>query len=163
MDIRDIQVEEIEDFNGKKTYQVNVNYTTFVFDKKGIKLFLDKFIIGASEVTTEEGYLVRIKEGKTCSFHKYYKLYGTGYDWTEVAIHHRNGDITDNRAINLRIMGKNEHSEFHTERREKNRHRARISSAYQTYKEKYLESNPDATPQTINYFWARFKEKHDID
>lgn len=162
MQIGDIEVNEQRNDNGVLVYTIYVDGTSFTFDKKGIKLFLNEFILGNTEITTNQGYLVKIRNDKMCSFHKWFKLYGKNVNWDDIEVHHRNGDITDNRGINLRMMTKKEHQGFHANRKEMNRRKAHISSAYKTYKEKFLMNDPDATPQKINYFWREFKEENGI-
>jgi len=69
----------------------------------------------------------------------------------ELVIHHKNRDTGDNRLSNLKTMTREAHYKLHKK-----------SKAYSTFRKKFFESNPTASPKTMSYKWKKFKEKHDI-
>jgi len=69
-----------------------------------------------------------------------------------LVVHHKNKNPSDNRLRNLRTMTPEAHYKLH-----------RKSKAYSTFRKKFFESNPGASPKTMSYKWKKFKEKHNID
>jgi hypothetical protein len=131
----------------------------FIFDTKGYKLFLEEFNADGFYIIIHQGYLARKnelhEEWDPQYFHRWLKLVRTSQkniDSKKCHVHHNNLNIRDNRLKNLIFVHKEYHHIIHKKKK-----------AYQTYKRKFLENDPEATPQKINYFWNKFKEDNFID
>lgn len=133
----------------------------FIFDKITLRLFNEEFSSGGYEIVIDNGYLGRIKGNMKYPqhFHRWYMLRKKPQeDWGDYEIHHKNRNKKDNRWGNLKLHEKERHREIH----ENERNQKRFSKAYQTFKRKYLETNPLANGIDVNEAWGKFKKKHNI-
>lgn len=153
--------------NNIEPYMVNENHIeivingeVFIFDKPGFKEFMIHFNVPGYDITIIEGYLARVSEqdyDNSTFFHRWLKKRRTSQEWCkEYHIHHINGNKKDNRMRNLQMVSEELHTDIHTERSKKNR----VKSAYNTYRRKFFESNPDASPKSMSYHWSKFKKRN---
>jgi len=139
------------------TYEIQGN--DFIFDKVGLKLFMEEFSTESFEIIIDsQGYLTRKNlyhpDWNPQYFHRWLKLKRTSrkdIEPSEVQVHHNNGKINDNRMRNLVFVGKFEHHNLH-----------RVKKAYKTFCKKFYGDNPDGDPMLCNYLWRKFKEENNI-
>lgn len=151
-------IEPYEDNEGNMILWIK--HHRFVFDKKGFKMFVEEFDTDSFEIiVVDRGdpYLARQNkfnpEWNPQFFHRWMKFKRTCRKNVpqEILVHHRNTKTTDNRIKNLIFQDGDKHYAIHRKKR-----------AYKTFCETFRVNNPDASPQKVNYFWRKFKEKHSI-
>jgi len=176
--------------DGEGNYRIIIEGEEFVFDKDGVKFFLNEFVKEGFKVMVVDGYLVRKNifhlEYYPQFFHRLYKHHKKAFDKT-LHVHHRNGIKADNRNRNLIIKPKKEHEDYHEKREEKisekylergerisaryfargesfkrKGERARKSKAHTTFIQKFKQRNPNSSWKTASYKWAKFKKSKGI-
>lgn len=143
-----------EKYNKKNYY--NINGSEYIFDAIGLEEFLSNFNKPPYEIMICEGYLARKNilhpESKPEYFHRWFKMKRTNRKETEYShIHHKNGNINDNRLKNLVFETPENHYELHIKRK-----------AHKTFCEKFLAEHPEQYKwMSLEWkkFWNKVKDK----
>lgn len=141
-----------------KFLYVDILGNEFIFDRIGLKLFNEEFKTSSFKIVIDDGYLARQNllhpDWPPQYFHRWLKFKRTSKKNQEtkgIHVHHKNGNVQDNRIRNLVFKNEYEHHEIH-----------KTKKAYKTFCQKFYEDNPDADPQLCSWSWSKFKEKNGI-